>query len=318
MKYSFSMIVPVYNVDHYLKRCVESLVEQKEFGGKIEIILVDDGSTDKSGELCDEFAERCENVVTYHKENGGLSSARNYGIDRARGEWIVFVDSDDYMSRDACFELQKAVSGHPDVEIVVYNGTEIEGIQKTLCRRNVRKGVVSDGRDYLLYHYKNRSFHVEAWLYAYRRSYLNRHHLRFMEGILHEDVEFSPRAILPAEKILELQAALYYYVIRTNSISTGKNKEKNIRDLFQTLESQAQLAEKQGKELKKWINNAVVDSYLNMIQEARMYDKRYQKLIKKSFLWWKAATVWNHFRVTLCTVSPLLYCKVNDTYKKLR
>ena len=95
MKYRFSMIVPVYNVKRYLKRCVESLVEQEGAETKREIILVDDGSTDGSGELCDQFAALYEDVVAYHKENGGLSSARNYGIDRAQGEWVLFVDSEE-------------------------------------------------------------------------------------------------------------------------------------------------------------------------------------------------------------------------------
>lgn len=318
VKCRFSMIVPVYNVKRYLKRCVESLVEQEGAEAKREIILVDDGSTDGSGELCDQFAALYENVVTYHKQNGGLSSARNYGIDRAQGEWVLFVDSDDYVSRKSCHVLETMISDHPDAEVMVYNGTEIEGTHKKRCRRNVQNGRETKGEEYVIYHYKNRSFHVEAWLYAYRLAYLNQNQLRFREGILHEDVEFTLRAVLPAKKIVEIEEPLYYYVIRKNSISTGKNKEKNIHDLFQTLEMQAKFAEKQGAELEKWIKNAVVDSYLNMIQEAGMYEKCYRKFIKKRFLWGKPATLWNHFRVVLCTISPRLYCEINDTYKRLR
>ncbi len=318
VKYRFSMIVPVYNVKKYLKRCVESLTDQKEVESKAEIILVDDGSTDGSGEICDQLAALYEDVVAYHKQNGGLSSARNYGIDRAQGEWVLFVDSDDYVSRESCQVLQKMIFNHPDAEVMVYNGTEIEGTHKKICRRDVQDGKETDGQEYVLYHYKNRSFHVEAWLYAYRLEYLNRNQLRFREGILHEDVEFTLRAVLPAGKVVEIENPLYYYVIRKNSISMGKNKEKNIRDLFQTLEMQVRFAEKQGAELEKWIKNAAVDSYLNMIQEARMYEKCYRKFIKKRFLWGKSATLWNHFRVTLCTISPRLYCEVNDTYKRLR
>lgn len=88
-----SVIVPVYNVEKYLPRCIDSIIDQtfKNF----ELLLIDDGSKDKSGEICDEYAKRDNRIKVFHKENGGVSSARNVGLDSAKGEWIIFCDSDD-------------------------------------------------------------------------------------------------------------------------------------------------------------------------------------------------------------------------------
>lgn len=92
-----SIVVPVYNVEDYIQKCLDSLLSQN-YTGEYELILVDDGSKDKSGIICDEYKEKHNNITVLHKENGGLSSARNYGVKYARGEWITFVDSDDYVS----------------------------------------------------------------------------------------------------------------------------------------------------------------------------------------------------------------------------
>ena len=156
---------------------------------------------------------------------------------------------------------------------------------------------------------------VEAWLYVYRREFLLNHGLCFREGILHEDVEFTPRALLKCDKILELPECLYHYMVRENSISTQKDKTKNIRDLFQTLRELDALAEEQDRELCRWMKNAVLDSYLNMIQDARMYQPQYRMLVDKEFLRKKAATNWNRIRVLLCMVNVKWYCLINDYYK---
>ena len=96
----FSIIVPVYKVEDYLQACVDSLLAQEEYEDQMEILLIDDGSPDRSGELCDRLAEAHEQIKAFHKPNGGLSSARNYGLDRAAGEYVLFVDSDDVIEPD--------------------------------------------------------------------------------------------------------------------------------------------------------------------------------------------------------------------------
>ena len=205
------------------------------------------------------------------------------------------------------------------MDAVFFDGVEDDGVHQDPMRRVSLEQVqcADNGKQYLLEHFRDRNLNVEACLYAYRRAFLNEHDLRFREGILHEDVEFTPRIMMQCGKVVELPDRLYHYLVRENSISTQKNKEKNIKDLFQTLWEQNQMAEQQEPELKKWMKNAILDSYLNMVQTARMYQKQYRKLLDKRFLLGKAATNWNRFRVLVCLINVRLYCFMNDCYKKL-
>lgn len=318
-KYRFSIIVPVYNVKDYLDRCMDSLLNQGEMDKRTEILLIDDGSLDGSGQLCDYYAERFSHVRTCHKENGGLSSARNLGIEKAEGDYVLFVDSDDYIERNTCLTLDRALEQYGEAEILVYDGVEDDGMHQTRLRRlPVETKQCTDGKNYLLKHYQTRNMNIEAWLYAYRREFLLNNGLRFREGILHEDVEFTPRALLSCRRILELPDCLYHYMVRENSISTQKDRTRNIHDLFQTLKELDALAETQEKELCRWMKNAILDSYLNMVQDAGMYRPQYRMLLDKRFLRGKAATAWNRFRVLLCMLNVRWYCLINDCYKRLR
>lgn len=317
--YQFSIIVPVYNVEAYLEKCVASLLNQEQMQDRIEILLIDDGSKDQSGELCDRLAEKFPQVKVYHKENGGLSSARNLGIEKASGEYILFIDSDDYIEKNSCLILSEALRRNGQADAVIFDGAEDDGIHKKSMRRiPIERERCADGRTHLLEHYKTRNMNVEACLYAYRREFLLENGLRFREGILHEDVEFTPRAVLKCRKIVEIPDCLYYYMVRENSISTQKNRKKNIHDLFQTLAELEVLAEQQDRELCRWMKNGILNSYLNMVQDARMYKREYRKMLDKKFLLGKAATNWNRFRVVICLINVRLYCWMNDCHKKIR
>ena len=113
-----SIIVPVYNVDAYLKQCVDSILNQKY--ENFELLLIDDGSTDKSGEICDVYEQRDKRVRVFHKKNGGVSSARNVGLDNAQGDWIAFVDSDDIVTPDYLFDLYDSLKEN-DIDLVIQN-----------------------------------------------------------------------------------------------------------------------------------------------------------------------------------------------------
>ena len=316
----FSIIIPVYNVEQYLEDCVESVLVQREMLGQIEIILIDDGSRDNSGLLCDRLAEKHEKVLVFHKENGGLSSARNCGVANASGKYVMFLDSDDVIESNTLQKLKDAVVQHPGTDVIVFDGAEDDKKSQSPMRRLVQTEIqcFESGKEYLLFQYQRRNLNVEACLHVWRRAYLKDHNIHFTEGILHEDVEFTPRALLECGKVVSLPDQFYRYMVRENSISTQKNKEKNARDLFATLRAQDQMADQQESELRKWMKNAILDSYLNMIQTARMYQKQYRKLVDKRFLLGKAATNWNRFRVLICFVNLRLYCFMNDFYKRTR
>ena len=314
-----SVVVPVYNVENYLEKCLESLIGQEGLENQLEILLIDDGSEDRSGEICDAYAKQYPYIRVVHKENGGLSSARNRGIEQAGGQYVLFVDSDDYLEKDAIQILEQTLKIYGYPEIINFNGVEDDGGNLQPLREETSlDGVCTCGRDYMLSHYQIRALSVEAWLYLYKRSFLCENKLRFCEGILHEDVEFTPRAVLQARSIVEIPDRLYHYVVRENSISTRKNKEKNIRDLFSTLRKLDELAEQQDSELRRWMKDAILNSYLNMIYETRMYRKEYRQLLDKRFMLKKAATSFNQMRVCLCLSSVRLYCVSNDFYKWIR
>lgn len=314
-KYKFSIVIPVYNVEQYLERCMDSVLAQNY--ENIEVILIDDGSSDKSGELCNQYAQQHEKIRVIHKENGGLSSARNIGIKMATGDYLLFLDSDDYIEEKMCYKLAVYLEQYPGVDVISIDGYEDTGQKKKGMRRlavdNVR---CMGGEEYLIQQYSQRNMNVEAWLYLFKKDFLVQGGFEFEKGILHEDVEFTPRVIEQARFVLEVPDKLYHYMVREGSISTQKDKTKNILDLFHTLEKmEAHVKQISNKELRKWTNDAILNSYLNMIQEARMYQRRYRHMINKSFVIGKSATIRNHLRTILFLLSVRLYCNINSLYK---
>ena len=316
--YRFSAVVPVYNVAPYLDRCVQSLLNQDYEA--YEIILVDDGSTDGSEDICDAYAGQNENIRVFHdKYSKGPSSARNIGIKEARGEYILFVDADDCASVNMCSTLEHRLSRDKQVDMISFDALREEGDSREHMRRiQTDRTEVFTGREYLLQAYKKRNMNVQVWMYAFRREFLNREQLFFKEGILHEDVEFMPRVIMQAKQILSVPDVLYCYKIRQGSISTARDKRQNIEDLFKVLKEQSRMAREQDPQMKKWMLNAVLNSYLNMVQEARMDRPGYRKYLDPDFLGGRPATFWNAFRAVLCRINAGWYCRLNESYKKIK
>ena len=215
MDVNISVIIPVYNVDGYLQRCLQSLEEQTIFD-RLEIVLVDDGSTDASGALCDEFAARHENVRVFHKSNGGVSAARNDGIERATGNYYLFLDSDDFLRADAC-ELLAKTAQDERADFVVFQEMAVyddkvrvvppkfpprriignKAVFAALCGRS--GGLVEVVSDKL----------IRAELFK---------GLRFPVGMKCEDTFISPSLTARAERVIILGEYLYYYRVRPGSI----------------------------------------------------------------------------------------------------
>lgn len=141
----FSIIVPVYNVEKYIDECVKSILNQsfRDF----ELVLVDDGSSDESGKICDRFSDKNANVIVLHKENGGLISARREGLKSAKGEYCLFCDSDDFLELDALEKINKVIEQRaPD--IIIYNAFSYDGIKKTdFAEHPFNEGIVKDKKN---------------------------------------------------------------------------------------------------------------------------------------------------------------------------
>ena len=215
---TLSVIVPVYRVEAYLRRCVDSILAQEVPG--MEVILVDDGSPDGSGKICDAYAQSDRRVQVIHKENGGLSSARNAGLDRAAGEFVTFVDSDDYLAPGA-YSAMLALAKANDAQLVCGGRYDVDGdtgeVRLGLCPEKTE--VVSPealvGRIFLW-----DGCDSSACDKLYRRELFDG--IRFPEGRVCEDVPVTYRVVLKAEHAVFWDQPYYHYFHRGGSISQAR------------------------------------------------------------------------------------------------
>lgn len=220
---TFSVIVPVYNVEQYLEQCLESILAQNY--DDYEVICVNDGSTDSSREILTAWESRMPQMRVIDRENGGLSAARNTGLEAATGEYVVFVDSDDWVEPNMLDTLAKSI-GNEDMLCFACQRTDNNGSDHLSAE-------TTNGWNYYNRHALEARIipFVCVWQRCYRRRFLLDNDLWFREGILHEDNEFTPRACLRAKSIKVILDILYNYRVRPNSIMTTrglKSKESLI------------------------------------------------------------------------------------------
>lgn len=217
---TISIVVPVYKVEQEINRCVDSLLKQTY--KHVEIILVDDGSPDNCPEICDEYQIQDERVKTIHKSNGGLSDARNCGLAAASGEYVMFVDSDDYLEVDACERFISVVNEFTEVDFVVGAIKEIHtDCIKYQKHTNVEAGKVYKAGEFIELSVKAGEWYAPAVLNLYKKDFLIRNNLFYKTGFLFEDMEMLPRLYLAARKIIYMDYPFYNYIIRENSITTS-------------------------------------------------------------------------------------------------
>lgn len=211
-----SVIVPVYNIEKYLSKCVESVLGQTY--GNFELILVDDGSTDSSGNICDCFSEQDKRIIVIHKKNGGLSSARNAGLDIAKGEYVIFVDGDDYVDSKMIETLLKASMDY-DVNLVMCNYVHVDekGNQVGISELRIEKPELLSSDEMLDRVSKGWTFGVIAWNKIYRRELFNS--IRYPVGKISEDEFISHRIMATTKKAVIIPTVLYYYTLREGSIT---------------------------------------------------------------------------------------------------
>lgn len=223
MDEKISIIVPVYNVEKYLSRCIESLIGQTY--GNLEIILVDDGSSDISPKICDMYAVQDKRIKVIHKKNEGLSEARNTGLKEASGDYIMYVDSDDYIELDSCKRLLSGMQ--PEVDFVVGAIREIRENSVTYQRHtNLIPGNIYCAKEFVIRAIQKNEWFAPAVLNLYRRDFLIRNQLFYKSGFYYEDMEMLPRLFLSAKKVVYVDYLFYNYIVRKNSIMTSDITEK--------------------------------------------------------------------------------------------
>jgi len=210
-----SIIIPIYNAEAFLPRCVDSILSQsfKDF----EVLLVDDGSTDKSGKICDGYAQKDPRVMVFHKKNGGVSSARNLGIDHARGEYIHFVDADDFVFQGAYkYFAERCLKYKPDI-------TLFNHVNNAVTNQEVIEGVetfYNNSLDYI----KNRYVRVPLWQKIIKREYITENGIRFNEKLIYsEDTVFLWSLLRNKGSLLHSTATIYSYSTNNESAERSRN-----------------------------------------------------------------------------------------------
>lgn len=224
-----SVVVPIFNVEKYLQQCVLSLVNQSIKG--IEIILVDDGSTDGCPKICDRFAKTYDNITVIHKQNGGLSDARNVGIQVAKGEWIAFVDSDDYVLPEMFETLYRLVTNYHvklamvDYQMVDENGCNIE----EECDPSFLNGLIEEKQIYQKLLTESAGHYIVAWNKLYHRSlWKNR---TFPVGKINEDQFVMHEIFLESKQVACTSERLYCYRKVSNSIMNRRFSVRRLDDV---------------------------------------------------------------------------------------
>lgn len=222
-----SVIIPVYNAAPYLDDCLQSVFAQT--CEHTEILLVDDGSTDGSGAMCDAFAERDPRVKVFHKENGGASSARNVGLREATGDYIYFLDSDDHIDPTLLEKLLGSAEEN-DAELVFFDAYAVDTDSGRVSESNYghrERYQPEEGKALMRRMVENKDFHMGVWQLFYKKSFFDRTKLTFVEGIIYEDFLFACQAYCLAKKVSYVPEFLYYRQYHANSVMTAKKTMKN-------------------------------------------------------------------------------------------
>lgn len=278
-----SIIVPVYNTEKYLSKCIESLVRQTY--RNIEVIIVNDGSTDNSKKIVEKYLNIDNRIKYFKKENGGLSDARNYGVSKATGDYICFVDSDDYIDIRLLEKLSSYYNENYDIikyKAVNINedGEEIERVKGPIFNNK-------NGEEAFELLMAEDVFLEAAWLYLYNLDFYKKNKFKFLENTYHEDFGLIPIVILKAHKVVSTEVYGYYYVQTNNSITRNIDKEKNIKrayDLFKHYDNmvlalqKGSISEKSKKQIKSYYTNAIL---LRAKELSNTEQKKYIKEIKK-------------------------------------
>ena len=234
MKYS--VIIPVYNVEKYIDRCLKSIISQNY--DDLEIIVIDNGSTDSSGSICDTYASEYSNISVYHIENHGVGSARNFGLSKARGEFIYFVDSDDYLVGNLFADFaDKLVS---DLDLVVfcyYNSFEEDLTEKSRTEKSLpfKGNYDKDGFIKIFKELFLSDMLYTVWNKIYRREFLLENNLSFEQYKLGEDVRFNLNVYRNVNRIFLSQDSYYVYVIGRKGSAMSSYNPKRIQYQLQEL-----------------------------------------------------------------------------------
>lgn len=265
-----SIVIPVYNVEKYLDECLGSII--KNYHINLEIILVDDGSTDKSGSLCDKYDKEYEFISVIHKKNGGLSSARNAGIEKAKGKYIWFVDSDDYISNDSISNILEEAKKDKDLIIGNYLIFYPDG------NKEIYQDFNGDLKEDILpyeYFYYLGNISYAAVRFIIKKELIYKYNLRFMEGIYHEDEQWTPRVLCMAKTFSLIKPVIYNYRVGNINSIMGMTNPKKSYDKIIICKSLYDISKNMdfSQSMFEYLNSRILHNYIAILNEYTQYSK---------------------------------------------
>jgi len=271
---NLSIIIPVYNVEKYLEKCLVSCAQQDCCTDSYEIIVVNDGTKDNSLAIAEDVARRYDNIYITSQLNAGLSEARNKGLSLARGEYVWFVDSDDWIDTNCLTDIMKyltgidvlamgcrfIINGKPSTEYKVSDENAISG------KMLLVSGIIRP-----------------AQFYVYKRSFLDEHGLRFMPGVYHEDFEFTPRMLYFADNMKVYKGIVYNYLIREGSIMQTVSPKRSFDYVKVVVALSVFTAAHVDKRFKLYFNNLISMALNNSLFNALKMNAVDRKLLSEVF-----------------------------------
>lgn len=313
-----SIIVPVYNVEAYLKKCLDSLLNQDLRVDTYEILLIDDGSTDASGRICDEYAQEFGNIRVFHQKNEGLSSARNHGIWEAQGRFIQFVDSDDYLTPDVLGTLIRQIEDD-SLDILRFNYQNVDENGKHIDIDKTPKLFIdysSEPCDGISFLNERLGYACYAVQFVIKTDLVRHEKQWFKQGIYFEDAEWTPRIILQAERIASTDLIVYNYFYRNDSITKNPSLDKRkkiIEDKLSLIDSY--LLQKTEVSDNRWFKGMIGFTVVSIITEvSRSFFKQrrpYLRTLKEKGvfpLYSYHPTVSAKRKISLINLSPDIAC----------
>jgi len=320
--YSLSVIVPIYNVQTYLSKCIDSLLVQGMPPEDYEIVLVDDGSTDESGTIADEYAAEHTNIRVIHQPNAGLSEARNTGMKVAQGEYIMFVDSDDYLEPDVLHALV-AKMRRDNLDVLRFNYQNVNEQGEVFEPNKISKPFVDyrdevcDGCTFLNERLGNACYVVQFLL---KRELA----LPFTSGIYFEDVDWTPRMLLQAKRVTSVDTMVYNYLMRFGSITRTADlnkKRKSLNDHILIISNHQKLAQTVSD--RRWFDGMTAATVIGLLSTvaAYFYPERHAWLARIRSLGVFPLSSFHltplaRRKVVLANLSPSLFCAVMHFLRK--
>lgn len=274
-----SIIVPVYNVEKYLEECLDSILKIKNIN--YEVLVINDGSPDNSQKIIDEYCKKDSRIKSFIKENGGLSSARNYGIEKAQGEYIWFIDSDDLIIASEFEKFYKKAKELKDIDIIYGNynsfidGNRNDIIKNSLIIKELDKSIT--GIEFLEILEKNLIRNCSVWKNLYKIEFIKKNNLYFEEGVIFEDYMYTILSLIKAKKIVFFDISFYLYrEKRKGSIMTelGNSKEKILKASYRMCEVLPPILK--NKNLKV-LNKELIKTYISYLNDVKIRDLELEK-----------------------------------------